>query len=81
MKNRNGEKGIWKKSLQNFYPACTVPGFDIQQHIKLGMVVHTYNPSIREVEAGKFKVQSYSWLYNEFEANLGYMRLCLDLLN
>lgn len=31
-----------------------------------------------EVEARRSEIQSYPWLRNVFEANLGYMRPCLQ---
>lgn len=33
-------------------------------------------PALRRVEAGRSEVQGYAWLYNKFEATLGYVRLC-----
>lgn len=41
---------------------------------KLGMVVLTYNPSDRGMEAGGSEVQSRSLLHNK--ASLGYIRPC-----
>lgn len=36
-------------------------------------MIHDYDLSIEEVEAGVLVVQHYSWLYRKFKANLGYM--------
>lgn len=51
--------------------------------IKLGMVIHTYNPSW-EVEAGGLKIEDLSGNAREFEASLGNLgilclKLCLSL--
>lgn len=35
------------------------------------------NPSTPKVEAEGLEVQGDPWLYQEFKARLGYMRLCL----
>ena len=43
---------------------------------KLGMVVHTLDPSILVVEAGGSRIQGQSGLYSEFQASLGYLRPC-----
>lgn len=37
---------------------------------------HSYNPSTWEVKARKSVVQGHSGLPSEFQANLGYPRLC-----
>lgn len=39
-----------------------------------GMVAHTYNLSIRVVEARESEVQGLPWLHSKFKANLGYRR-------
>lgn len=39
--------------------------------------MHTCNPSMWDVEAGKFRVGGRPQLHNEFEASQVYMRHCL----
>lgn len=46
-------------------------------HMKLGLVMHTWNPSPQKVEAGESEVLGHP-LHSEFKASLGYMTLCLD---
>lgn len=47
------------------------------------MVVHAYNSSILEAEAGGFQQELSQWpVYNEFETSLGYrVRHCLKITN
>lgn len=40
------------------------------------MLVHICNQNTWEVEAGGSEVQGHPWLHSEFEASLGYVRLC-----
>lgn len=41
---------------------------------------HVYTPSTLEVEAGESEGQTQSWIQSEFEANVGYLRLCLKII-
>lgn len=41
------------------------------------MTGNTCNSSIRGTEKGWSRVQDQCWLHSEFEARIGYMRLCL----
>lgn len=44
------------------------PGINPQDYIKLGIVMHTYNPSTWDTEAREFqKVLGYPGLHNEFQ--------------
>lgn len=45
------------------------------------MVVHTYNPSTREVERRGLGVQDQSPLHKQFKTSPGCMRLCLKETN
>ena len=45
------------------------------------VVVHTSNPSTREMGSRGWRVQDQPWLSNVFEASLGYMRPCLKKRN
>jgi len=40
----------------------------------LGLVVMLVILALREVEAGKSKVQGHPWIFSELEAALNYMR-------
>lgn len=40
---------------------------------KLGMMMHSCNPSINKVERGGSKVQGYPQLYRESKTSLGYL--------
>lgn len=55
--------------------SCVRIGFYPQQ--KLGVAVHTYNPSTQQ----DHKSQCYLLLYVESEASLGYMIFCLKKKN
>ena len=41
---------------------------------KFGLVVHTYNTNICQVEAEGQAIQGLPWLHQEFKTNLGYIR-------
>ena len=41
---------------------------------ELGPVLHAYNLSTLQVEAGGSKIQGCSWLHREFEASLSYIQ-------
>jgi hypothetical protein len=44
------------------------------------MVIHAYNPSTREVEAGVLRVQGQPGLHSELKASMGYIASpCLKL--
>lgn len=42
---------------------------------KLGIIAHTYNPSIWMVAAGGSGVQDHPQLHGKLEASLGYLKL------
>jgi hypothetical protein len=42
-----------------------LPSTTLKRKQKLGIVVHAYNPSTRETEAGGWKVQGQPGLHNE----------------
>lgn len=44
---------------------------------KVDVETHTCHPSTGDVDAGGSGVEGHSWLHNELEASLGYIRLCL----
>jgi hypothetical protein len=43
---------------------------------KLGIVIHTWNSSTHEMEAGVLEVQGHPRLHSEFRVSLGYRRPC-----
>lgn len=46
-------------------------------NLELGMLVHTYNLSNREVEARELGVQGHENLHRDFETSLCCIRSCL----
>jgi hypothetical protein len=54
------------------------PGFDPWHFVKVGMIVNACDFNTQEVGAGGSEGQVYPWLHRKFEANLGFMRLCLS---
>jgi hypothetical protein len=43
------------------------------------VVIHAYNLSPQEVEAGKLEIQSYFWLHRNFKANLNCLNGTLKI--
>lgn len=54
--------------------ACMNPDFNTQHNIKLHMLVYACNSTAQEVETGGSEIQSYPQQYNEFKANLSFIR-------
>lgn len=42
-----------------------------------GSCLSVYNPSTWEMAAGELEIQDHPPLYSEFQAKLGYIRLCV----
>lgn len=62
--------------LAECWPTTRGSGFDLQCHIKTGVVVHSCNPSTLDMEAGdKTSKVIYLWLYSELEPSMEYVRL------
>ena len=63
---------VWMKLSQSgVCPLCMKACFRARHLYHLGVVVHTWNPSSWEMEAGGFKVQGHPQLQSEFKASLG----------
>ncbi|CAO2629708.1 hypothetical protein LEMLEM_LOCUS20606 [Lemmus lemmus] len=48
----------------------------LKMGVLTGMVVHSCNPSTREVKVGEAGVQDQPWLHRKFKDSLGYMKTC-----
>lgn len=57
-------------------PSQSQAGILWQRRSEPGMVIHVYEPSLLEMEAGGLGDQGHPWLY-KFEAGLGYLSPCL----
>lgn len=56
--------------------AVTETQSQAETQVGSGMVAHTCHSSTWKVEAVGAGIQGYPWLDGEFEASLGYLRLC-----
>lgn len=53
----------------------------VNQSQNPGMVVHTCNSTVWDVEAGESRIQGHLVLYSEFQTILGYMGLSSKIMN
>jgi hypothetical protein len=60
----NGYENRIKHKLPKGLKKCYVPLFFILEALWPGMVVHAFNPSTQEVEAGRQQVQDQPGLHN-----------------
>lgn len=58
----------------NWQSACMKPGVQAPKLYKLGVVEHSCNPSILEIDTGILEVQVHPQPQREFEADLGNRR-------
>lgn len=59
--------------LAEYVPGVPEALYSIPRSTWLGMVVHAYNPSTQEMEAGGSEFQGHPCPHSNFEAILGYI--------